>query len=180
MSRPALSLLQRTAARPAPVRRVQQLASRRPASTHAHSAAETEYYPPESACAAHCALRVFFDRADLLVWPAAFNKPFWRNLSLIAIGTFLYSRYAPDDAVHKAEDAVEERLPWLSRYLSHNFGADGSQYKERNDEHIQLIKKQADDKLLTQSASRPVMMRIRYVGCAAGFRDGGRPYPRLR
>ncbi|BGP25254.1 NADH-ubiquinone oxidoreductase [Rhodotorula toruloides] len=142
MSRAALALLPRTAARRAPARRVQQLASRRPASTHAHSAAETEYYPPET-----------------------FNKPFWRNLSLIAVGTFLYSRYAPDDALQKVEDAVDERTPnWLSRYLSHNFGVDGSQYKERNDEHIQLVKKQADAKLLTQSATKPVMNRIRYVG----------------
>lgn len=80
--------------------------------------------------------------------------------------------------MHKAEEAVEERLPWLSEYLSHNFGPDASQFKERNVQRLEVVKKIADDRLLTQSAARPTMIRLRYVGCVLNTARPGPSSPR--
>ncbi|GAA6023419.1 hypothetical protein JCM8202_001432 [Rhodotorula sphaerocarpa] len=98
-----------------------------------------------------------------------FNAPFWRTLSLAAIGAFLYSRLADrsdavpsaSDLAHKVEDQVP---PYLTRYISHNLAPGADKYKERNEKHLELAKQAADDKLLFQEAERPRIRRLRYLG----------------
>lgn len=100
-----------------------------------------------------------------------FNAPFWRTLSLAAVGVFLYVRLAdssdkvptPSELVDKVEEKVSVP-PYLTRYISHNLAPDGDKYKERNEKHLELAKQAADDKLLFQEAERPRMRRLRYLG----------------
>lgn len=100
-----------------------------------------------------------------------FNAPFWRTLSLAAVGVFLYVRLAdssdkvptPSELVDKVDEKVSVP-PYLTRYISHNLAPDGDKYKERNEKHLELAKQAADDKLLFQEAERPRMRRLRYLG----------------
>lgn len=105
-----------------------------------------------------------------------FNAPFWRTLSIVAVGAFIYSRLAeksdavptPRELVDKVEhqlEHLEEKVPpYLTRYIQHNLAPDADKYKERNDKHLELAKQAADDKLLFQEAERPRIRRLRYLG----------------
>ncbi|GAA5992383.1 hypothetical protein JCM10908_000455 [Rhodotorula pacifica] len=150
MQRTVLTRLARPTRLPMPVVRA-GLPARRMASTEAHAASSaeaSEVYPQEG-----------------------FNAPFWRTLSIAAVGVFLYLRLAessdkvptPSELVDKVEEKVTVP-PYLTRYISHNLAPDADKYKERNDKHLELAKQAADDKLLFQEAERPRMRRLRYLG----------------
>ncbi|GAA5832877.1 hypothetical protein JCM5353_003738 [Sporobolomyces roseus] len=107
------------------------------ASSHAHSEpSSTEHFPQEG-----------------------FNAPFWRNLSLAAIGLALYLRLAPS-----ASSSDEQSEPWLTRYIAHNLAPSADKFKARNEKHLELAKQAADDKLLFQEAEKPRIKRLRYLG----------------
>ncbi|GAA6010321.1 hypothetical protein JCM11491_006266 [Sporobolomyces phaffii] len=87
-----------------------------------------------------------------------FNAPFWRNLSLAAIGIALYLRIAPSTS---SDDDSE---PWLTRYIAYNLAPSADKFKERNEKHLEAAKQLADDKLLFQEAEKPRVKRMRYLG----------------
>lgn len=124
----------------------------------------SELTPPTVRCVARGGGRVLS--------ASGFNAPFWRTLSIAAVGVFLYLRLAessdkvptPSELVDKVEEAVPAVPPYLTRYISHNLAPDADKFKERNDKHLELAKQAADDKLLFQEAERPRMRRLRYLG----------------
>lgn len=145
-------------------------APRRFASTEAaHPAAEVYPQEGESTRTASTLRATYTDPRVTPRARAGFNAPFWRTLSLAAIGAFLYSRLADrsdsvpsaSDLAHRVEDQVP---PYLTRYISHNLAPGADKYKERNEKHLELAKQAADDKLLFQEAERPRIRRLRYLG----------------
>ncbi|GAA5831652.1 hypothetical protein JCM3766R1_004967 [Sporobolomyces carnicolor] len=87
-----------------------------------------------------------------------FNAPFWRRLSLAAIGIALYLRIAP------SSDSDNASEPWLTRYIAYNLAPSADKFKERNEKHLEAAKQLADDKLLFQEAEKPRVKRMRYLG----------------
>lgn len=87
-----------------------------------------------------------------------FNAPFWRKLSLAAIGIALYLRIAPSSTEQEGEE------PWLTRYIAYNLAPSAEKFKERNEKHLEAAKQYADDKLLFQEAEKPRVKRMRYLG----------------
>jgi hypothetical protein len=91
-------------------------------------------------------------------YATGFNAPFWRNLSLAAIGIALYLRIAPSTSTD------DDSEPWLTRYIAHNLNPTADKFKERNEKHLEAAKQLADDKLLFQEAEKPRVKRMRYLG----------------
>ncbi|GAA5978847.1 hypothetical protein JCM5350_004843 [Sporobolomyces pararoseus] len=91
-----------------------------------------------------------------------FNAPFWRKLSLAAIGIALYLRIAPSS--NESEQQGESTEPWLTRYIAYNLAPSAEKFKERNEKHLEAAKQYADDKLLFQEAEKPRVKRMRYLG----------------
>ncbi|GAA5876277.1 hypothetical protein JCM16303_007080 [Sporobolomyces ruberrimus] len=104
-------------------------------SSHAHAESAPQHFPQEG-----------------------FNAPFWRNLSLAAIGLALYLRIAP------SSDSDDSSEPWMTRYIAHNLAPSADKYKARNEKHLEAAKQLADDKLLFQEAEKPRVKRMRYLG----------------
>ncbi|GAA6058907.1 hypothetical protein JCM10212_002859 [Sporobolomyces blumeae] len=90
-----------------------------------------------------------------------FNAPFWRRLSLAAIGLALYLRIAPSS---DASEDGEPKEAWLTRYIAYNLSPSAEKFRERNEKHLELAKQAADDKLLFQEAEKPRIKRLRYLG----------------
>ncbi|GAA5929102.1 uncharacterized protein JCM15063_004051 [Sporobolomyces koalae] len=126
------SLLARVARPSVPQACARSVRGVRPASSHAH-AESTEHFPQEG-----------------------FNAPFWRKLSLAAIGLALYLRVGPSTS--------DDSEPWLTRYIAHNLAPSADKFKERNEKHLEAAKLAADDKLLFQEAEKPRVKRLRYLG----------------
>lgn len=52
----------------------------------------------------------------------------------------------------------------MTRYIAHNLVPEQGLWRSRNEKHLELAVKQADDMLLMQEAERPKVRRMRYLG----------------
>ena len=92
-----------------------------------------------------------------------FNAPFWSKLAVAGLAVALFLRISPDDLPNKIDPSHSE-TPYLTRYIAHNLTPQADLWKERNEKHLELAVKAADDKLLFQEAERPKVRRMRYLG----------------
>lgn len=113
--------------------------------------------------------------------PLAFATPFFRNsliLLLGGIGLYRYSVLHADPHPSRAsssghsapgnesEDDHHDQIqgdnrPFITRYIEH-WSTPSDFWKERNLRHLDLVREQAEDKLLFQDAERPPVHRMRY------------------
>lgn len=108
---------------------------------------------------------------------SGFSGPFWRNTLLAVILSYtayqISGIYTPAaqgaDIEHshsptaKPNEADDESKPFLTRYIAYHMPRE-STWKQRNDKHLELSIKAAEDKLLLSDAQRPKIRRLRYPG----------------
>ena len=181
MATPLAPLLRKAAIRNAVVqnaRMAPRYAGKRQASGHAVEAGAAEQYPEEGT------LKLNSDEAikqttesDASSITAGFHGPFWRNTALAVLLSFaVYTvslSHAPaakpinleqsHDPNEQPVEAKDKDMPYLTRYLAYHMPREGL-WKERNDKHLELTVKAAEDQLLVQDAQRPKIRRLRYAG----------------
>lgn len=147
----------RTAAASMPIRTIHSTRIARAGASSSSSSAAEEDYPAET-----------------------FGAPIWRYTILGAVAVFgLYristlhadphpsrasssGRSAPGNESEDNLHTQGEQKPWLTRYIE-NWSTPTSVWKERNARHLELVKEQAEQRLLFQDAERPPVHRLRYT-----------------
>lgn len=194
MATPLTPLLRKAAVRNAVVqnaRMAPRYAGKRAASGHAVEAG-AEQYPQEGGRASERAARLCERTVQTSDAPCCgrtgFHGPFWRNSFLAVILSFavytvslshapaakpinLEESHDPNDTPVEAKD---KSMPYLTRYLAYHMPREGM-WKERNDRHLELTVKAAEDQLLIQDAQRPKIRRLRYAGSFEQASPHGEP-----
>ncbi len=99
----------------------------------------------------------------------AFFTPMWRNtliLTAVAVIAYPFLPSPPSKAMSPTTSdsystSESKDLPLVSRILAQITPA-ASTWTERNDKHLELSIKAAEDKLLFQEAERPKVYRMRF------------------
>ncbi|KAL7010327.1 hypothetical protein EMMF5_000350 [Cystobasidiomycetes sp. EMM_F5] len=109
--------------------------------------------------------------------PENFSSPVWRNtfIALVVLsGVYIISgQHAPaaqeaaTDEEHDPHgvpnEAYDKSKPYLTRYIAYHMPR-GDYWKARNEHHLQLSHKAAEDELLIQDAQRPAVRRMKNPG----------------
>lgn len=104
----------------------------------------------------------------------AFLNSTWRNTFILTTLTALAYTYFPtpsstptsptaSTSYSKPDANSTGAAPWLTRKLQ-ELTTPASVWSERNEKHLELTIKSAEDRLLFQEAERPKIYRLKYPG----------------